>query len=221
MSRASLLLAFVLLVPFVASQLPFEGNEFNEIFDGTLKSTLEENMGELEPLVIPDQRQQFLRGIGPIPIRGVLSLTQLKLHGLPTFRRSGDSTIKTLENGHTEISLKVAANDLKFEGFAKATILGVGPSRRIEGTIKWMDIHMVIVLNNEGKPQMKEFKLNAFDGFRVRITGRLQALNAIFNGLSRFVNSVFGTIVKSIVETAMRNVITKSLDNPKLLEMIG
>jgi len=181
---------------------------------------MEQNKDSLDPLEIPDQRRNFTSGLGPLKFRGVVSLTQLKFHGLPSFRRSGDSHMKNLENGHTEVSIKVAANDLKFEGYAKAQFMGIGPYRKFEGTLKWMDIHMVVTLNEEGKPKLQEFKLNSFDGLTLRLEGG-GILNAIFNAMSRTINYIFSTIVRSLIQSTMRGIIQKSMDNPKLLEMIG
>lgn len=197
------------------------GQNFNDMFDQTVSESIKENIAEIEPLAVPDLNKGFNKGIGKLRIKGGVSMTDMKLHGLSTIRRSGDASMSQDGHGNTLISLRLAVGEITFEGNARAQVIGIGPRRKLNGRVQHLDMEVKVMLKEDATMVLQELNLHELKGLRMKLSGRLRPLNAIVNVAFRGVTAMFKTKVKNMIEKVMRKVMTKAVQNPKLAQMIG
>lgn len=194
------------------------GQNFNNMFDQTVSESIKENMAEIEPLIVPDLSDML--GNNHQRARGGIRMSNVRLHGLSSIRRSGDASM-TQGNGGTLINLKLAVSNIRFEGNAQSSFIGFRSGRDVNGRISHMDMAVKTLLKEDGTMTILDLKLNELHGLTMRIVGRRTGFHELLNSAFRGLSVMFRGTIKRKVESAMHKVINKVLQNPKLAEMIG
>ncbi|XP_069687658.1 mite allergen Der p 7-like [Periplaneta americana] len=183
----------------------------NEYFDSVVAriQNYAVEMG-LDPLHLPDQKQEFsVQGV-ILEWHGELDLTNGYLQDIKTLNRDGDVLV---DYDHTDltISAKIAFGDLKLYYDYLAQIMDVGPTGQIEGIVTDLNLYVVIKVN------LEELTV-ALETFEIEHTGTLEILlhgngllDIIADAIVGIVDLLFKDVIMGVVETEVKKVLEDAL----------
>lgn len=184
------------------------GESCNEYVDKVLNDAKQDKEIFQDPYVIPEKSVGVSRKILLVNYTGEASIYDGYIFGMSTLHRDGDVVVDKKKDTHLKVWL--GAGELSMKCSGKVKLMGHGPSVTVEAVIKYVNMKMDLVPNENSNPKVVNFKIEDVKGTEVKVKG-LGPLNFFMNRYIEIVGKMFHKLIQSAIEKRLKTLMAKKL----------
>lgn len=158
--------------------------------------------------MIPVKSVEVSKKIFLVNYTGEASIYDGFIFGMSTLHRDGDVVVDKKKTTHLKVWL--GAGELTMKCSGKVKLMGHGPSVTVEAIIKYVNMKMDLVPNENANPKVVNFNIEDVKGTEVKVKG-LGPLNFFLNKYIEIIGKMFRKLITHAVEARLKTFMAKKL----------
>lgn len=199
----------------------FTKTVINEKLDEVIFDVIRENRNEIDVVQLPNHSSASSVKVGPVNLTAEMSFFDIFMKGLPTIRRTGDTTAMKLgSNGDIMITGKLALGVLDFNLKSKLNLLLFSKEYDLKGRIVHLDVDMAILYSRKSDLfKLKLLEINEINGLELKLKNP-SFKNRFLNFIIDRTLSSFETIAKLSIENKLTQLLNETINRSKILRKL-
>lgn len=200
-----------------------EDSVMNLILDNVIANTMANLKDIMEPLAIKQTGFTYNRSLGPIKARAVARLLDIKMSGLSSTTRSGNSQVTQSDEITSLLTINLLISNLTYSATGEVAVLGFGSKRLFKGkvdnvhakvTVKYNMARDLLTISNVKVLEMTGLKMAAIGTFFTTIT------DMIINQFIRLSIDYLGHAFRVGIEVALSKLFQEAINDIKTSQVL-